>query len=84
MPKMIGGMTALTNAVWAVPYVSDSSPRNLEYHPEYLEEIPPNSLSSEILTSLSCVSWEIFQVSRFWQNLQIPGRILFFSRKSPS
>ena len=76
-----GGVTDLTNAVWAALCANKCPPKNLEYCPEYLE-VPPKSQNSQNFNFISLCFPENFSKSPdSWQNRQVPGRILFFLPK---
>ena len=70
-------VAAVKNAVWS------EQPKNLEYHPEFLGDIPKNSQTSLNFNIITLFLLENSQCAQYsQQNLQIPRRILFFLQNS--
>lgn len=78
------GVTTLTNVVWRTLCVTLSPPRNLEDPPDFLNDLSENKLCwiSFFLSTMS-QTYASAESPDSRQNLQIPARILFFSRKRP-
>ena len=86
-----GLTTLLANVVWAplcvTLYVHVSPPGNMKYPPDIFWWQSRKNLNLRFLSAMSqnhvIFPWKTPESPDSWRNLQISGRILFFSRNRP-
>ena len=65
---MVQGLSALTNAIWAVSCVNKSPPENLAHYPKFFEDILKNVIISCVSENFSSLWSHIYKSSDSQEN----------------